>query len=172
MNSWKHAERALRLLGLRRIERDTLEQKMNIEIDRVKAKYVTSLAALDRKTAAIERQLEAFCDAHRADMMPTSRKDDAGLVYKSAWGKLAWRKCPPAIEFTVKKLEKVLAALKAQQLTECIRTVEEPNKDVLLSLSDAQLATVHCRKKPGEKFEAKPDYTAIIHAEAETCPNR
>lgn len=139
---------------------------MNREIEAVKAKHAKKIASLDRKIAAVTARLAAFCDAHRADMQPASKKDDAGLVWKSTFGKLAWRKCPPAIEFTVKKVEKVLAALKAKRLTNCIRTVEEPNKDVLLGLDDATLAAVHCRKKPSEKFEVKPDYHEIVKPEA------
>lgn len=166
MKTWNEAERSLRALGLQEIHRELIEGAMNCEIDAVKLKYAKRIARFDRKITAVTARLEAFCDAHRDDMQPAGKKEGAGLVWKSTWGKLAWRKCPPAIEFTVKKVEKVLAALKAKRLTNCIRTVEEPNKDVLLSLDAATLSAVHCRKKPSEKFEAKPDHVGIVNPEA------
>lgn len=167
MKTWNDAERSLRAVGRHQIQRDQLEGEMNGEIEAVKAKHAPKIRRIDRKITAVAARLEAWCDEHRAEMQPASKKDDAGLVWKSVWGKLAFRKCPPAIEFTVKKVEKVLAALKAKKLTNCIRTVEEPNKDVLLGLDDATLAAVHCKKKPGEKFEVKPDYKEIARKEPE-----
>lgn len=166
MKTWTDAEELLREVGLAEIRRDRLEGKMNEEIATVKARYAERLAEIDRDLERAEGVLEAFCEAHRADMKPASKKGDAGLVWKSVWGKLAFRKCPAAIEFTVKKIEKVVAALKAKKLTNCIRTVEEPNKDVLLALDDTTLAAVHCKKKPSEKFEIKPDYKEIARKEA------
>lgn len=160
MKTWNEAERSLRAVGMHEIKRTRLEGEMNREIDEIKAKYSKKLARTDRKLVAVTTRLQAFCDAHRDEMQPASKKDGAGLVWKSTFGKLAWRKCPAAIEFA-KKIEKVLAALKAKKLTNCIRTVEEPNKDVLLGLDAATLAAVHCRKKPSEKFEVKPDYAEI-----------
>lgn len=161
MKTWNDAEQMLREVGLAEIRRERLEGKMNEEISSVKARYTERLAEIDQDLARATDVLKGFCDAHRSEMQPASKKDDAGLVWKSTFGKLAFRKCPPAIEYTVKKIEKVLAALKAKKLTNCIRTVEEPNKDVLLGLDDATLAAVHCRKKPSEKFEVKPDYAEI-----------
>jgi phage host-nuclease inhibitor protein Gam len=167
VNTWTDAEQMLREVGLAEIRRDRLEGKMNEEISAVKARYAERLAEIDRDLERADGVLEAWCDEHRAEMKPAGKQPDAGLVWKSVWGKLAFRKCPPAIEFTVKKVEKVLAALKAKKLTNCIRTVEEPNKDVLLGLDDATLAAVHCKKKPGEKFEVKPDYKEIARKESE-----
>lgn len=162
MKTWTDAEQLLREVGLAEILRDRLEGKMNEELSAVKARYAERLAEIDRDLERAGGLLEQFCAAHRGEMQPAGNKPDAGLVWKSTFGKLAFRKCPPAIEFTVKKLEKVVAALKAKRLTNCIRTVEEPNKDVLLGLDDATLAAVHCKKKPSEKFEIKPDYDEIV----------
>lgn len=159
--NWQEAEQALREVGLAEIRRERLVGKMNEKIDAIKAEYADRLTDLDADLNRWHTELEIWCDAHRSEMQPASKKDDAGLVWKSTFGKLAWRKCPAAIEYTVKKVEKVLAALKAKKLTNCIRTVEEPNKDVLLGLDDVTLAAVHCRKKPSEKFEVKPDYAEI-----------
>lgn len=158
---WQDAEQGLREVGLAEIRRERLVGKMNEQIDAIKAQYAERLAEIDLALSATTAQLEAWCDAHRAEMQPASKKQDAGLVWKSTFGKLAFRRCPAAIEFTTKKIEKVLAALRARKLTNCIRTVEEPNKEVLLGLDDEVLAAVHCKKKPSEKFEAKPDYVEI-----------
>lgn len=166
MKTWNDAERSLRAVGRHEIRRDLLEGKMNQEIAVAKGRYAKKIERIDRKILAVTAQLEAFCSAHRKDMQPASKKEDAGLVWKCVFGKLAWRKCPAAIEFSVKKIEKILTALKARKLTNCIRTVEEPNKDVLLGLDDETLAAVHCKKKPSEKFEVKPDYDEIAKKEA------
>jgi len=77
------------------------------------------------------------------------------------FGKIAFRACPPAITFVRKNLEKVLSALKARKLWNCIRTVEEPNKESMELLDDATLRAVGASRGAAEKFEIKPDYKKI-----------
>lgn len=166
IKNWTEADAVIRLVGERQIARDRMEGVMNERIAAVKAEYENHLKGVDAEIAAAEAALEAWCVKHRDEMTPAGKDPrSSGLVWRGVFGKVAWRITPPKLTL-LKKVEKVLAALKAQRLEHCIRTVEEPNKEVLLALDDATLKTVHCQKKGGEQFEVKPDYAQIEQQQA------
>lgn len=158
IKSWAEADEAIKKLGLWQIKRDRLEGELNKQITALKEKHAGTIAAADIVIADETARLEAWCDNNQGGMTPT---DTGGHTWKGAFGKLAWRKCPAAIKFTVKNLEKVVAALKARKLFNCVRTVEEPNKEAMALLDKDTLAAVGARKGADHKFEVKPDYTKI-----------
>ena len=96
MKTWTEAEELLREVGLAEIRRDRLEGKMNEEIATVTARYAERLAEIDRDLERAEGVLEAFCEEHRAEMKPASKKDDAGLVWKSVANSRSANVRPPS----------------------------------------------------------------------------
>jgi phage host-nuclease inhibitor protein Gam len=158
ITNWSEVERSIRRRGRCDLAIRDLESQLNRELDAVRARYARRLAALADTVREIDEALESYAAAHRDEMGRAS--DAGGLVWRCLFGKIAFRKLPPKIKF-LKTVEKVLAALKAARLTECIRTIEEPNKEVLLALDDATLKTVHVKAVGGEQFEVVPDYEEI-----------
>lgn len=158
LREWADVDLMIEDIGRAQIDRDKLEGGMNRRIADIKAAYHPEIAEIDAQIADWTARLEAFCERRRDEMEAV--KGGKGCVYKGVFGKAAFRACPPAIVF-LKKAEKVVAALRAKRLLDCIRTVEEPNKDVMAALDADILAAVHAKKKPSEQFEVKPDYHAI-----------
>ncbi len=158
IRDWDQVPGVIRQRGIDELALRELETAMNRELDAVKARYAREIAAQRDALTHWDAVLRLWAEAHRAEMTPASAS--GGLVYRCLFGKIAFRKLPPRIRF-VKKVEKVMAALKAARLTDCIRTTEEPNKEVLLGLDDATLKAVHVKKVDGERFEVVPDYEEI-----------
>jgi len=158
IREWPDVDLVIEDIGRAAIARDKLEGQLNVHIADLKARFGGRIQELDQQIADWTARLEAFCAKRRGEMDVV--KGGKGCVHKGVFGKAAFRACPPAIVFT-KKAEKVLAALRARRLFDCIRTVEEPNKDVMAALDAETLAAVHAKKKPSEQFEVKPDYQAI-----------
>lgn len=155
---WDEVDAAIRLRGQYDLKRQEIETLLNQQIETIKSRHAKDIERLDRVIADTDEALEAFAAARRDEMAKAS--EAGGLVWRGLFGKVAFRKLPPKIKFT-RAVAKVLAALKAARLTDCIRTTEEPNKEVLLALDDATLKTVHAKKVGGEQFEVVPDYEEI-----------
>lgn len=158
IRSWTQAESALRARGQLDLRLRAVETRLNAELDAVKARHAETIDTLTGEIAAHDAALHAWAEARRDEMKRVS--EDGGLVYRCLWGKLAFRRLPPKIKF-LKKVETVLAALQAAGLRRCVRTIEEPNKEVLLALDDDTLKRVHVKKVGGQKFEVVPDYEEI-----------
>ena len=54
-----------------------------------------------------------------------------------------------------------IAALKAKGLTDCIKSKEEVNKDILRTKADDVIASVGARKKVEDVFWLEPDYEKL-----------
>lgn len=158
LKTWQDVDEAVKEIGLLQIRRDRIEGAMNVAIAKIKDEGAGGIAPLDGQIEHLTVALHAFCDDHRSEM--EQAKKDAGLTKRGAFGKVAFRKCPPAIKL-LKKVEKVVAALQARKLTACLRLVEELNLEALHALPDAVLAEVGARRQPSEKFQVKPDYKTI-----------
>jgi phage host-nuclease inhibitor protein Gam len=164
LKTWTDADAAVKHIGLLQIKRDRIEGKMNEQIIAVKDVHYPKISELDQALAAAREELETFCSARRGEMQQPKR--GGGLTWKGAFGRVGFRKCPPSISFIVKNVEKVLAALKARKLTNCVRMAEEPNKEAMALLDEETLRAVGAKRGAEEKFEIKPDYQAIAAQEA------
>lgn len=82
--------------------------------------------------STLERQLKEFAESRRADFADTRTRE---LVH----GSLGFRRSSAVV---IKKIGDTLAALKALQLTHCIRTKEEPDKEAMRELSTETLTNV------------------------------
>jgi phage host-nuclease inhibitor protein Gam len=164
IKTWAGADEAIQYIGLLQIKRDRLEGKMNEKLIAIKDEAYPKISELDQEILNVREGLEAWCSSHRAEMQQP--KQGGGLTWKGAFGRAAFRKCPPSITFIVKNVQKVLAALKARKLTNCVRMVEEPNKEAMALLDEETLRAVGAKRGAEEKFEIKPDYQAIAAQEA------
>ena len=159
MKTWHDVDEGIRDIGLLTIQRNKLEGEFNARIATLKEKSAVNVQTLDSEIAELERHLNEFCEANREDMSRV--KGGKGLTWHGVFGKIAFRACPPAITFVRKNLQKVLSALKARKLWNCIRTVEEPNKEAMELLDASTLKAVGATRGAAEKFELKPDYKKI-----------
>jgi len=119
----------------------------------MKAKYDEHISPLLDARKVWVKALESFAKAHRKDM--------PGKSISLTWGTLGFRAAPPAIKL-LWAVDRVIAALRLRKLVDCIRVMEEPNKDTLKLLDDDTLAAVGVKRTGGkDKFFAEPDLAKI-----------
>lgn len=156
---WATIEKLIAQRGRCDIAAAKLNAQMAAKLHTVRESYARRLEAITQVTERIDAVVEEFAAAHRTEMTAT---EAGGSSWRCLFGKIAFRKLPPRVEFT-RKIEAVLVALKAARLTSCIRSKEEPNKEALLALDAATLKRVHVKKVGGDQFELVPDLEAIAN---------
>lgn len=123
---------------------------MNDEIGVITERYKGPLNTLTDRAKALQKGIQAWCEAHRAELTQGKGKT-ANLVT----GEVSWRQRPPSV--VIRGAEAVLEALRSLGLERFIRVKEEINKDAMLNEPDlaATVAGVSLRKG-AEDFVIKP----------------
>lgn len=123
---------------------------MNDEIGAITERYKDPLNTLADRAKALQAGIQAWCEAHRAELTQGKGKT-ANLVT----GEVSWRQRPPSV--VIRGAEAVLEALRSLGLERFIRVKEEINKDAMLNEPDlaATVAGVSVRKG-AEDFVIKP----------------
>ena len=154
------AAETLRLMGEAARRRARIEADMNDELGEVKERYDALAAPEGAKIEALKAGLLTWCAANRDQICAKGTKTaDLGT------GKVSWRLTPPSVK--LRKVEDVLAALKALGLQRFIRTKEEPNKEAMLAEADvARTVAGITIGSEGEEFIAEPFEAELAEAVA------
>lgn len=142
LTTYDDADQVLRKIGEinRRIE--AIEATANDAIDRAKQEAKRACEPHKALRADLERQLKEFAHAHRADFAERRSRE---LVF----GTLSFRR---STSIVIKSIGDTLAALKSLGLSQCIRTVEECDKEAMRELSTETLASVGAALKETDSF--------------------
>jgi phage host-nuclease inhibitor protein Gam len=129
---WVPADRdqvnaAIAEIGTLQRDRVRLEAEMNDELEAVKARCNAKTKPMGERITELGKGVKLYCEANRA----TLTKDGRVKFHDFATGKVNWRLTPWAC--SLKKIDEVLALLKAKGLTQYIRTKEEVDKEALLA---------------------------------------
>ncbi len=113
----------------RQILRATSE--MNDAIAAITQKFQPRLEALNEPLKQLQEGVQAYCEAHRAELTDGGRVKGANLIT----GEVQWRQRPPSV--SVRGAEAVIEALKRLGLGKFVRTKDEVNKEAILNEPDA-----------------------------------
>lgn len=113
----------------RNVARATAE--MNDRIAAITAEYQPTLDDLGQRIGELQDGVQAFCEAHRAELTDGGKVKSANLVT----GEIQWRQRPPSVRIT--GAESVIDFLKRMALGRFVRTKEEINKEAILNEPDA-----------------------------------
>ena len=102
---------------------------MNDAIAAITQTHQPALEDLTTRINALQSGVQAWCEAHRAELCAAGGKT-AQLIT----GEVSWRQRPPSI--TIRGVETVLETLQRLQLDRFIRSKLEPNKDAMLAEPD------------------------------------
>ena len=140
------ADQALRRLG--EIERDLAQRKNAAEesIKKVRDRAKLREEPLKAEKKGLTARLEAWAK--------TDRKTWGGKSIKTKHGVLGFRNSSKLK--LVKKAEVVLENLRARKLTNCIRTKDAVNKDLVKQLDPEVIKAVGCKLAPKDEFYANP----------------
>lgn len=106
------------------------QAEMNDAIAHITATYQPTLETLNEQIEGLQKGVQAYCEANRADLTNDGKVKTANLVT----GEVQWRQRPPSV--SVRGAESVIEALKRLGLGKFVRTKEEINKEAILNEPD------------------------------------
>lgn len=122
LRGWTDADDALRQIHEAKNTLAELDADQNRRIDAVKDEYKRIAQPLKNRIAQAEADLMLFTDAHRAELEGKSRRLTFGSVGYRVSSK---------INLAGSKLADAIARLKSMGLTQCIKTTETLDKEML-----------------------------------------
>ena len=120
-------------------------------INEIKEDYKVKSDAFTKEHAEITESITAFCEGCKDEFLKVRTK---ALNY----GSVAYRVTEKIV---IRSKEACVAALKALSLSQYIRTIEEPNKDMLRELDDKMLAKVAAARKIDDALRIEPNIEKI-----------
>lgn len=142
LQSWDDVDATLAEIGRADRELKLIEGAANEKIEEVRAAMkVSAQPVLDRK-AALELAVKEYCDANRTEFAKVKTKT-------LTFGEVGYRL---STKIMIKRVAETLQALKDLAFTTCIRTKEEPDKEIMKTLTDEQLAEVGAARKVENVF--------------------
>ncbi len=137
IKSWEGADRVLLEIG--RLERQIEGYEANSQdaIEKIRAGTVALAKPLQEHKAALELQLQAFCEAHRGEFKGKTRMLNFGTV--------SFRQ---STKIVIRGIKTCIDALKGLGLKDYVRTKETPDKEKMKDLDDATLAQVGAKRQP------------------------
>ncbi len=138
----------IRALGDLQRQQARLQADMNDRIAATTAEYQPKLEALQQQIDPLFKGVQAWCEAHRADITEGMKVKTANLVT----GDVAWRVGMPTC--SVNGAEAVIQSLKLLGLQDYVRATEAVNKEAVIgtvlaarTISDTEAATDATKKK-------------------------
>jgi phage host-nuclease inhibitor protein Gam len=141
IKSWQEADEALLQIGRLDREIEAHEAAAQKYIESIKEDLIQRVKPRQEIKAALEMQLQAFCEARREEMKGKSRKLNFGTV--------SFRQ---STRIVIRGVQACIAALKSLNLHDFIRVKESPDKDKMKDLDDAVLAKVGAKRQPEDVF--------------------
>ncbi len=155
-------DEALKQFSAKSIELDKKKADLEEELQEIREDYATDIELLAAKQKAHFATIKAYCIEHREELLVDKAKS-----FDTLYGKIGFRKDPPSIKtasgVTVAIL---LTRLKEAGLNKYIRTVEEPNKELLLADRDTDIKA----KFPELGIKVSADESFYIDLKKEEVP--
>ncbi len=146
LKSWDEVNSSLKRLGELTCQKRDLENKMTELVSEITTKFNTDAAPLLSEIEALVSSITGYATAHKDEFTKERTKE---LPH----GTISFR-----VSTSVKVISKAicLKALKALGMQDFINVKEEPNKDMLKTLDDINLAKVACEKKVVDNITIVP----------------
>jgi len=150
--SWEEVNASLKRLGELEISKRELENQKTELISGITTKFDTNAAPLLTEMEQLNSSIMQFAEAHRHEFVKDRTKE-------LSHGSISMR-----VSTSVKVIGKAicLKALKALGMMDYILVKEEPNKEMLKTLDDIQLAKVCCEKEVVDNITITPKIEEII----------
>ncbi|MHC1760420.1 MAG: host-nuclease inhibitor Gam family protein [Negativicutes bacterium] len=150
LKSWDEADLHLKEIAEIDIQLQTIEAGMNLKISDAKLAAEMDAKPLQDRKEKLSLEIKDFAEDHKCEF--------AGKTKNLNFGKCGFRQ---STKILISKIASCIAALKAKGLTDCIKSKEEVNKDILRTKSDDVIASVGARKKVEDVFWLEPDYEKL-----------
>ncbi len=153
---------ALKEYSAKSIALDKKKADLEEELQEIREDYATDIDLLTAQQKVHFATIKAYCIEHREELLVDKAKS-----FETLYGKIGFRKDPPSIKtasgVTVAVL---LTRLKESGLVKYIRTVEEPNKELLLADRDTEIRSLF----PELGIKIAADETFYVDLKKEEVP--
>lgn len=151
LQSWEEVNLYLKRLGELEISKRELENKKTELVSEITAKFDADAAPLLTEMKLIESSILEFTTAHKDEFVRDRTKE-------LSHGSISMR-----VSTSVKIISRAicLRALKGLGMLDFINVKEEPNKEMLKTLSDVDLAKVSCERKTVDNISITPKIEEI-----------
>lgn len=141
IKSWEGADQVLLEIGQLEREIEQSEAELQEKVEMVKRATVNNVMPLQERKAALELQLQAFCEAHKGEFKGKSRVLNFGTV--------SFRQ---STKIVIRGVQACIEALRTLGLKDYVRTKESPDKEKMKDLDDTVLAQVGAKRQPEDVF--------------------
>lgn len=122
-------QEALREYSANDIYLTALGAELDEEIQVIREQYEADIELLTKKNDLLFATIKGYCLANKDSLLPGKTRS-----FDTMYGVLGFRRSTPSLKLAKGvKWEQVVERLKEQGLVDYVRTVEEPNKEKLLS---------------------------------------
>lgn len=142
IKDWAGVDAALLSIGQIDREIEGHEAELQKAIEDRKEYTILRVNPLQDRKAALEMQIQAFCEGHRDEM---GNKKSRELNF----GKVSFRL---STKILIRGVKSCLDALKSLNLLDYIRVKESPDKEKMKDLDDAVLAQVGAKRRSEDVF--------------------
>ncbi|HRY83102.1 MAG TPA: host-nuclease inhibitor Gam family protein [Candidatus Cloacimonadota bacterium] len=156
LKSWEEVNLALKSLADLTIQKRELENAITEEVNAITERHLQVSAPLIEAINKITADVEAYVLLHKEEFVTNRTKE-------LSYGSISCR-VSKAVKVISKQI--CLKALKALGMEAYINVKEEPNKDMLKTLSDVELAKVGCEFKVTDNVSIEPYLEELAPREA------
>ena len=142
IKDWAGVDAALLSIGQIDREIEALEAEAQRDIEAIKTRTIGLVKPQQERKAALELQIQAFCEGHREEM---GNKKSRELNF----GKVSFRL---STKIVIRGVKACIDALRSLGLKDFIRVKESPDKEKMKDLDDAVLAQVGAKRQPEDVF--------------------
>jgi phage host-nuclease inhibitor protein Gam len=125
--SRQDAAEQIRTIGDLTREHARLTAELNDQVAAITSGYQARLDGLAQRRDALQQGVQAWCEAHRAELTKDGKVKSANLVT----GEVQWRQRPPSVRIT--GAEAVMDTLLRLGLERFVRVKNEVNKEAILA---------------------------------------
>jgi phage host-nuclease inhibitor protein Gam len=152
--SWEEVDQKLRRIGEIDIALEKIEGSMTLQINEIREKYEREIETYKTDRQALDEAITVFAEERKEEFSKVRSKD-------MTFGSVAYR---VVRSIYIRSKEATVAALHALKLDQCIRVIEEPDKEAMVDLEDNILAKVGAKRKVEDKFRIEPNIERIKEA--------
>jgi phage host-nuclease inhibitor protein Gam len=151
LKNWQEVDGQLKTLCKLKTIVTQLECEQTQKITDIKSEYETKAAEAMTKIKEIEADIQAFCEANKAEFAQKRTK-------MLNFGRLSYRLNE---SLYIKNVETVIKTLKTLNLKEYLRVKEEIDRVALSRADDNTLIKIGVVRRKGDKLNIEPNYEAL-----------
>lgn len=158
MNTWEDVNKGLRRMGELAIKKAMAAAAYKEIVDKAQAEFDKVKGPADKQYEKLEAEIKSFATSRKDEFI--GKKPDAKRTKKLSFGEVSFKLTPGAVEFDLSE-ELVIVNLKKLGHKDCVRVVEEIDKDAVKNIEPKDLLKAGIRVEKTDNCKVKPDIKKI-----------